>query len=375
MEAINGRQVRSMAFLVTMGGIFAIGGTKDAGEESYLAALLAFALVIPACALYEYLLRRSSTHDFFSLCRYGLGRVGSAVITVLWGLYAAVVGMLLCGNLLNFIHTVMLPNTETVTVGCAVAVTVAVAAKCGLPALARVARPLMFAIFGIVGVTVLLSALYVDYRNFPQPFLQNGFFAVAEGAWSLFSVPFGDLILLLPLLPGKTSGKRGSRELLKGAGMTAALLVVIFLRNVLALGSATYELLFFKSFVAVRLISVGVFFQRIEILVAVIYLVCDVFKLIVCVHCMAKCLRSLTGCGDRGLLAAPLALLLAGLATAFVLNERYVVQFLQASKLISPPFVLGLPLILAAAVCLRDRTNNRRLPRGSTSNDVRVRGR
>ncbi len=364
-----------MAFLVTMGGIFAIGGTKDAGEESYLAALLAFALVIPACALYEYLLRRSSTHDFFSLCRYGLGRVGSAVITVLWGLYAAVVGMLLCGNLLNFIHTVMLPNTETVTVGCAVAVTVAVAAKCGLPALARVARPLMFAIFGIVGVTVLLSALYVDYRNFPQPFLQNGFFAVAEGAWSLFSVPFGDLILLLPLLPGKTSGKRGSRELLKGAGMTAALLVVIFLRNVLALGSATYELLFFKSFVAVRLISVGVFFQRIEILVAVIYLVCDVFKLIVCVHCMAKCLRSLTGCGDRGLLAAPLALLLAGLATAFVLNERYVVQFLQASKLISPPFVLGLPLILAAAVCLRDRTNNRRLPRGSTSNDVRVRGR
>ena len=70
-----------------------------------------------------------------------------------------------------------------------------------------------------------------------------------------------------------------------------------------------------------------------------------------------------------------LALLLAGLATAFVLNERYVVQFLQASKLVSPPFVLGLPLILAVAVRLRDRTNNRRLPRGSTSSGVRVRGR
>jgi len=375
LETINGKYVRSMAFLVTMGGIFAIGGTKDAGEESYLAALLALGLVIPVYTLYEYLLRQSGADGLFALCRLALGRIGGKLVVALWGLYATVLGTVIFGNLLNFIHTVMLPNTETVTVGCAVAITVAVAAKCGLPALARVSRPLMFSIFGIVAVTVLLSALYVDYRNFPQPLLQNGFLAVAEGAWSLLSIPFGDLILLLPLLPSQSTGKRGSRELLKGAGMTAALLMIIFLRNVLALGSATYEMLFFKSFVAVRLISVGVFFQRIESLVSVIYLVCDVFKLAVCVHCLQKCLRTLTDCDDRGLLAAPLALWLAGMAAVFILNERYVVQFLQASKLISPPFVLGLPLILAVAVFWRDRTNNRRLPRGSTSSGVRVRGR
>ncbi|MBR5519881.1 MAG: GerAB/ArcD/ProY family transporter [Clostridia bacterium] len=371
MNTINGKQVRSMAFLVTLGGIFAIGGTKDAGEESYLAVFAALAVTALLCMLYEALLQQSGADGVFTLCKRCLGQIGGKLVIALWGLYAAVLGMMLCGNLLNFIHTVLLPNTGTVTVGCAVAFTVAVAVKCGMGALARTSRPLMFAIFGIVGVTALLSAIYVDYRNFPLPILQNGLAAVLEGAWSLTCTPFGDLILLLPLLPGRTVGKRGNRELWQGAAMTAALLAVIFLRNVLALGSETYEMLFFKSFVAVRLISVGVFFQRIEILVSVIYLVCDVFKLAVCVHCLTKCVGAITERTDETVLAAPLSLFVVGLAAAFVRNERYVVQFLQMAKVLAAPFFIGLPLLTYVAI----RLSSRRLPRGSTSSGVRVRGR
>lgn len=374
MEKMSGKQIRAMAFLMTMGGRFVIGGTKEAGAESYLAAALAIILMIPAYALYEYLLHKAGADGIFALCKQCLGKVAGKIAIALFGLYALWVGMALVGNFLNFIYTVFLTDTAPIVVGCACAVTIAIAVKCGRMAMARVSRLLMFSVFGILFVTMLLSLISTDFNNFPSPLLYDGFRPIAEGALSVFAMPFGDIIILLPLLSGGRAEGKGSKELLKGAGMTWVILVVIFLRNVLALGPETYELLFFKSFVAVRIISVGAFFQRIETLVSVIYILCDVFKLVVCAQCFTKCIAELFDKQEDTVFAAPTAFLILGMASAFVINERYVVQFIQANKYLSLAFIVLLPAVIAIAYRIREASNNHRRRTGSISSSAPARG-
>ena len=375
MEKMSGKQIRSMAFLMAMGGRFVIGGTKEAGAESYLAAALSIILIIPAYALYEYLLHKAGADGIFALCKQCLGKVAGKIAIALFGLYALWVGMALVGNLLNFIYTVFLTNTAPIVVGCACAVTVAIAMKCGRMAMARVSRLLMFSIFGILFVTALLSLISINFNSFPAPFLYESFLPVAKGALSVFTMPFGDIILLLPLLSGGRAGGKGSRELLKGAGITWVFLVAIFLRNVLALGPETYEMLFFKSFVAVRIISVGAFFQHIEILVSVIYILCDIFKLVVCTQCFTKCIAEIFDKQEDTVFAAPTVFLILGMASAFVINERYVVQFIQVNKYLSLVFIVLLPAIIAIAYRIWESSNNRRRRTGSISSSVPARGR
>ena len=374
MEKMSGKQIRSMAFLMTMGGIFVIGGTKDAGAESYLSAALSLILIIPAYALYEYLLHKAGADGIFALCKKCLGKVFGKIAIAMFGLYALLIGMALIGNFLNFIHTTLLSATPSIVVGCATAAVIVAVVKCGRMAMAWVSRLIMFSVFGLLSCTLFLSLISVDFRNFPAPFLYDGFRPVAEGAFSLFAMPVGDIIILLPLLTGGRADEKGSRELLKGAGMTWLILIVIFLRNVLALGAETYELLFFKSFVAVRIISVGAFFQRIEILVSVIYILCDVFELTVCTHCFMKSLSEILDKEEGTTFAAPSVFLILGIASAFVVNERYIVRFMQVNKYLSLLFTVLLPVVIAVAYRIWESSNNRRRRTGSISSSVPVRG-
>lgn len=375
-EKMTGRQIRSMAFLMTMGGIFVIGGTKDAGEESYLAALLSAAVIFPLYALYEYLLANAGAGGLFALCRQCLGPVFGRVSIALLGLYALIIGSALFGNYLNFIYTVFLTDTALLTVGVATAAAVALAARCGRMALARTARIIQYVVLGILSVTLFLSLFVIDLENFPLPVMAKGFPPIASGAFSLTMIPFGDAIILLPLLDGGT-GRRGSRNLMRGAGITWALLSVIFLRNVLALGASSYGILFFKSFVAVRIISVGAFFQRIEILVSVVYILCDAFKLVVCTRCVMKCLDELTGMPSReegAVFSAPAVFLMLGLAAAFIENQWHITRFLQVSKYVAVPFAIVLPGILALCCWMQTIRNRGRLPTGCISSSAQAHG-
>lgn len=371
-EKITDRQIRSMAFLMTMGGIFVIGGTKEAGEESYLSALFAALPTFPLYALYEYLLSHVGKGGLFSMCRQCFGPVFGRVAIAMFGIYAVIIGTAVAGNYLNFIHTVFLTDTAFLVVGIASAAAIALMVRCGQMAMARVSRMVQYAVIGTLSITLILSLFAIDLDHFPYPILYQGLQPVAAGAFSIFTVPFGDLIILLPLLDGG-SGRKGSRNLMKGAGMTWVFLMLVFLRNVLALGSASYGILFFKSFVAVRIISVGAFFQRMEILVSTIYILCDALKLALCVQCLMKCLNELTGTSDQRentLFAAPSALLMIGLAAVFVSNQRYITLFLQSHKYLALPFTVVLPGLIAVTYRLRRNNKNGQFPSGYIANNV-----
>lgn len=371
---ITERQIRSMAFLMTMGGIFVIGGTKEAGEESYLSALLSVIPTLPLYALYEHLLTRAGQGGLFALCRQCFGALFGKIAIALFGVYAVIIGTAVAGNYLNFIHTVFLTDTAFLVVGILSAAAITFMVRCGRMAMARVSRMVQYAVIGTLSVTLVLSLFAVDLDHFPYPMLYHGLQPVAAGAFSIFTVPFGDVIILLPLLDGK-SGRRGSRNLIRGAGMTWVLLTLVFLRNVLALGPASYGILFFKSFVAVRIISVGAFFQRMEILVSVIYILCDTLKLALCVQCLTKCLNELTGRSEQRenpFFAAPSALLMIGLAAVFVSNQRYITLFLQTHKYLALPFTVVLPGLLALTERLRRNSRNGQFPTGCIASSVPV---
>ena len=344
MEPTDEKHLRAMTFLVSLGGIFVIGGTAEAGPDSYLSVMLTLPAVLAIGALYAHLARLGGADGYFGLCRRALGTVGGFLATAVTGMYALFVGSALLGDLTYFVHTVMLPALPKAVVAAAVLLVAAYAVSCGDRAMRWSAPLFTRTILGMLAFTILLSLLAVDYGNFPLPVFADGLGTVLNGSWMVFSMSFCETVILLPLVRSGREKKLRTSGFLRGGAAAVLLLALIFLRNLLALGSETAGRLFFRSFAAVRVVSFGAFFQRLEIFVSLAYLLCDLFELTACIRCIVGAADALSKRPVHRAAVLPVGLILFTGALLFASDEQKITAMIQVDRLAAPAAAILLPL-------------------------------
>ena len=343
MDKIDERDIKTLTALFMLGSIIVIGGTAENASRSWISLILSLVIAVPLILLWIYILEEFPNEDLRSVMDKLLGKGLSKFFAAAIGVYSFITLSWTLGNYTSFITMLSSRNTEKQVPGMLVAAVAAVLVCMGMRVLCGTARIFFGFLLGSLAVTLPLSILSVDPSAFPLPIFGYDKQGVYEGALSLAMMPFGEIILLLFVLPPPGKGKR-SRGIFVGSLIAFVIMLVVFLRNVMMLGERSMDCLYFHSFYALRILGIGSFFQRMEILVSVVYMCSDLLRIAVCILCCGKAFSAIFGLDMGKSVFGPWAVIAFAASEMVLINGQAVFVFREICKYIALPFCNALCL-------------------------------
>lgn len=356
---ITKHQLFSLLCLFFWGGISYIGGSNEAGRDSWLSFLLGALLFLPFLFCTLALVRGENTVP--GVFSRAAGKWGGRLLCLFYGLtaiYVAAISMSVC---IHFISETALLATPRVILALLMALTVAFMLRSGLPALGRFGEMVLPMVACFILIAIVVTLPQCDFRAL-LPVARNPK-ALFYGTWTALVLPYAECFFpLVALCTGIRDHKERVRGSLGAVIFAAVTLCSVFIKNLAALDYHAVSSYYFPSFAVASLVSLGTFFQRFEIFVAINFLFCQLCKTALCLLFAQKALAPLLRCPERAM-AAPLALTASNLALLLFRSEMELFAWLGLYKYFLTPSLLILPPLLLAGRALRDRRSRRAPPR------------
>lgn len=348
---VSGRGYFSLLVLSMLGSVSLIGGTSEGGRDTWITILLAALLYLPLlfCTL-SLLPGEHSVEGVFSRCA---GKVGGRLFSLFYGLTAWYLAAVTAGVFVFFLSETTLWATPRPVLALMMGCTLFFMARAGCAALGRTGEMLLPIVMAFVLLSVLVTLPQCDFRALlPLQEKWNNLFQGTLTALILsFAECFFPLVVLGVCLTEEQKRKQGA---MGAVFLTALTLCSVFIKNLAALDYYAVSSYYFPSFAVASLVSLGSFFQRFEIFVAVNFLFCQFCKAGLCILFAQKALAPVFSCREK-LLTMPLTLSAVNLALLFFTSEMELFTFLGLEKYILTPALLLFPPLLALGRFWRSR--------------------
>ena len=355
-EVISQKQAIATAFLMFLSRVVALGYNNIAGPDSYIANILAFVLAIPLFFMLSRIIKIFPGKDFFEILDSLLGKILGKVLAVFCIAYAVILGATTLRGYAYYVYIQALPETPLYFLYLVILCFVAAGMYAGVETRARMGHFMAWVFAVFVTVALLLSLNVVKMEQI-KPIMYNGFGPVWNGALSMLVFPYGSAVLLLVPFAHLKSGSRPFGILFKGALYACIVISLTFLRNLLVLGPEALDFFLYPSHQAVSLISIGNFLERLEILPAILTLLCDVTRISISIYFAAVGMQRLFNLPDYKLFIVPVVFLMFNYS---LLSKDYisdVVQWRQVFPYFALPFKIVLPVVLYIIAEIRHRVS------------------
>ena len=150
--------------------------------------------------------------------------------------------------------------------------------------------------------------------------------------------------------------KNYNKTFITGLLVGGGLIFLATLRNILLLGSGTLSRVYFPSTMAISLIQQGALLERLEMLVAIIFLVCAFVKISICTFAVCNGISKVFGFNDYKFTATPVVLLM--LSFSFIVYKSIMEMTFFAFSIwpfYAFPFEVIIPLIVFILAEIRSR--------------------
>ncbi|WP_241747010.1 GerAB/ArcD/ProY family transporter [Lysinibacillus sphaericus] len=275
-EIISSRQFMIITLLFSIGTAILIipaSVTSEAKQDAWIAAIIGVVISLPIVKLFVALGNKTPTLTFVEANEKILGRF--------FGKFTAIgfilISLLSAGELLYFIgifmKTEIMPETPTMAFAFMFSIIIIYAAFLGIEVFARSAETLFAIFLLILFFFVLFIAPSIQIENI-QPIMETPkkslFFSIIRFI-SLFSFP---LVILLMIFPSAVNVQKSAQKgFYIGAILGGIVLITIITLSILVLGPANTASRTFPSYALAQRISIGNFLQRIEVIMAAMWII------------------------------------------------------------------------------------------------------
>ncbi|WP_272949081.1 GerAB/ArcD/ProY family transporter [Paenibacillus contaminans] len=255
----------------------------------------------------------------------------------------------------DFMATQIMPETPIDAVHILFLSIIFMSLRLGLETIARASEIFLpWFVLLFLGL-VLFLVPQVDIEQL-HPFFANGIKPVLRG--SIFSAtnPYIELVPLLMIFPYVNRTEKLRKHLVAGALFAGIVLVIMIALSILVLGADFTSRNMYPSYTLAKQISIGHFIERLEVIMAIMWIITVFVKASIFTYLLQLGLAQLLKLRDTRVLALPLVFILAGSATAFAPN---ITSFNYATTSYWPffdmTFGLALPVLLIGVHALRRR--------------------
>lgn len=307
-EFITGKQAICIMMMFVMGSTLILGVGGEAKNDAWLAGIAGLLMSLPMILIYSRIHTLFKDKDLFEIMELSLGKVAGKLITLVYVLYAFHLGALVLRNFGELVNTINMPETPLlVPILCLGAVCI-VGVRAGIESIGRFCTVFLPIILAILLIVQLMALHHFEMENL-RPILGGGIAPILQGGFSVFAFPFAETVLFLGFLNAVRTDKPYRRLYMVSVWAAGGVIIYLTVRNIAVLGE-TLAMLYFPSYTAVSRVDVKDYIERIEVTVAIVFVVSAMVKGTVCLFFAGKGLAHLTGIADYRPLIIQLGLLM-----------------------------------------------------------------
>jgi len=354
-EVISDKQGIVLVTLSIVASTIVLPTALEAGRDLWIAILVSIIMSIPVVMLYAKILYLNYGKDIFDILEDNLGKFLGKVIGLLYTWIAFFIGTLVLRDLGEFITTVSLTETPKSVPMIIFAFLSVWAVKEGIELLGRWGEFFITFFMIMSGIAIIFLIPLWELRHI-EPILANGMKPILKGAYSTFTFPFAETILFTMVFE-KLKGKKSYRKIfLVGLILGGGMMLITSFSEIMVLGINNYERAFFPAYITVSRVNIGDFLQRLEIIVAFVFLIGLFIKLSICILAACKGITKILGYKDYRFIVIPLTLLLICVSN---INFQNIMEVTEWSANIWPylaiPFEIIFPIVIYIAIRIKQR--------------------
>lgn len=355
---IKAAQFKKMVFLFTVGTSIILLPSmlaSDAKNDAWFSAILGTAAGIMMIGLYLALANLVPGKTLVGTCLVLLGKWPGRICSFLMFVYSFLLTTLVMRNLGDFLTASMFPETPIPAIHFVYLLIVLIGVRYGLSNIARtmdIFYPLTCLLFIVFALLLIPD---VDFKQI-QPVLRSGIGPIFNAAYSYISFPYLEFVLFLIILPHVDDQKAGGKAFIKGTVLGGFVLLILTILCLLVMGSEMTASNLYASFELAKIIKIGDFIQRVEVIIAVIWFVTIFCKLIICFYMTIQSFSQSFNLGDYRPLVFPMGMILYAISIILVPDMGYFLAFVRyVWTICSVIFGLGLPLLLLLVAIVRGK--------------------
>ncbi|MBT2736392.1 endospore germination permease [Bacillus sp. ISL-7] len=359
-EQITDKEAICLLIIFYIGSSLLLGVGGEAKNDAWISGIVGVILALPMILVYARLLSLFPEKSLFDMFDLVFGKVIGKIFTVVYIWYSFHLGALVIRNFGTFINTVAMPETPLFVPLLCLGIVGILTVRSGLEVMGRMSAYLLPLLLFIM-FSVQLMAIPQLHLNYMKPILGNGFLPVLKGGFNTFSFPFAESVILIGVFDGLKNKKSPYKVYLKGTAFAGLFIVIITLRNTLILGGLNSKV-YFPAHVAVSRISIGAFLQRIELAVAVVFILGVFIKCSICLLTASKGISKLFNLSDYRSIVIQLGLLMVYFS--FAIYDRIFEMREWAFNVYSYyafPFQVIFPLIWLITAEIKVRMNKKEI--------------
>lgn len=356
-EVISDIQGISLMIFFISGSSIVTQTAQEAGSDSWIAILLGIILSLPIVYIYARLLSLFPGKDLFDILTYVFGKFLGKGIALLYIWFSIHLGAFIIRDYGEFPVTISLPETPMIVPMIAITFLATWGVKEGIEVLGRWTLFFLILVSPLPGITMLLLIPEMDFNNI-QPILYNGIKPVMDGAFSVFSFPFGETIIFLMVLSSLKSRKSSYKIYIKGLLIGGVLLACVTLTEVLVLGSDLYSATYFPSHSVASKINIGGFLQRMEVFIIISLFIASFIKISICLLAASRGIAKVFNYDDYRFIVGPIALLMLNLA--YLLHDSLIEMVEwggEVWKYYTFPFMVIMPIFILIGAEIKNKRN------------------
>ncbi|MGN4126871.1 GerAB/ArcD/ProY family transporter [Lysinibacillus sphaericus] len=356
-QLISSRQFTIIVILFTVGtGILIIPASiaLEVKQDAWIVAIISTLLSLIIIKFFITLGKKMSTLSFVEATEKILGSFIGKFVSIGF----VILTLLSSGELLyfigNFLQTEVMPETPPVVFAILFNLIILFASYLGLEVFARTLE-ILFPIFLFIFVIfVLFVSPQIDIRHI-QPVLEvstQPFVYSILHFMGLFSFP---LVVLLMIFPSAINvHKSGQKGLYIGTLIGGLILTIFIALSILVLGVTNTSLRIFPSYTLAQRISIGNFLQRIEIIMAFMWMVTIFVRAFMYFYASLQGLGQILNIKDHRPLILPLGFITVALSQIVHPNIVHSDKYNKETwPLYISIFAIFLPLLLLVVAKLR----------------------
>lgn len=331
-----------------------LGGAFTSAQDSWIAVLLMGVLYLPMVLLYARLCALYPEKSLFDMMGALFGPVLRTAMLLLMSLYATFTLALMLRNFTEFTVVISLNNTPRIPLMIFLLLPVLYIASGGSKLLGRWSAVVFVFIVVNIVLTILLSLNIIDPSNI-LPIMDHKWGAVTMDASAVGAIAVGETALVMVIVGRLQKGANPYKTYLIGVLLGICLLALVILRNVLILGPVLEREAKFSTYMAVRIIDIGSFFERVESMISFNLILLGFTKMPAFLLASSMGAARLLKVENEKRLLVPMGLLALALCAIIFKNTFEMYEYARVYWLCALPFQLLIPLILWIAAEIQTR--------------------
>ncbi|MGE7759556.1 GerAB/ArcD/ProY family transporter [Peribacillus sp. NPDC097895] len=331
--------------------IFTIGGAiltlpsalvTYAKQDGWIAYIIATIIGLCFIFLFNQLASLYPTLTYIEVNEKIFGKWIGKISALLFLFYIYYLSSALLSEIGNFFTTQVLVGTPIQMIMILFLLTSLFGVRLGLEVICRTAVIFFPWIVVLLFILFLFITPDVKIENL-QPIFEEGMKPLLSGSYHSLALPYVQLVFFLMITPYVNEKAEMKKNFYRGTLIGGIVLFLVIIFSILVLGAENTTRLTYPSYKLGMRISIGNFFERVEVIVAFIWIFTEYFKLTICYYGLALGLAQLLGLKDYKILLFPLAFLIL---TFTIISHPDIVHYQNFIATTWTPFSLTICLLL-----------------------------